>query len=165
MYVQVDLAPSHRSSRSRSPTTCSGFQVAVVGGDRLAPDSLAMVYAALVDAAAGRLEGDDAWIAVDAVRRMAQGRVGPGWDADLDGMLDYRAHQGLARRERLHDPRPRRVGVTPQVLAAQQPASFAAAARYRRSCVRSIAAASRQASVYFTWWASWCRRPQRSPAR
>jgi len=94
MYVQVDLAPTPPVVTLEEPDDVQRFHVSVVGGDRAAPDSLAMVYAALVDAAAGRLEGDDAWIAVDAVRRMAHGRVGPGWDADLDGMLGYARTKG-----------------------------------------------------------------------
>ena len=53
-----------------------------------------MVFGALVDAAAGRLEGDDAWITIDSVRRMAKGRVGDGWDADFDGMLAFARSKG-----------------------------------------------------------------------
>ena len=94
MYLQVDLAATPPVVTLEEPDDVQRFHVSVVGGDGDAPDSLAMVYAALVDAAAGRLEGDDAWIAVDAVRRMAQGRVGPAWDADLEGMLGYARTQG-----------------------------------------------------------------------
>jgi hypothetical protein len=63
--------------------------VAVVGGK-----DPGLVYGALVDAAAGRLEGGDAWVAVDAVRRLAAGRVGPGWDDELVAMLEYAATKG-----------------------------------------------------------------------
>ena len=76
------------------------------------------MFGALVDAAAGRLEGDDAYITVDAVRRMAAGRVGPTWDDDFDAMLDLRADEGLARRGRQLHQRPPRVEVTAYVGAS-----------------------------------------------
>ena len=84
MYVKVDLAPTPPVVTLEEPDDTKRFQVTVVGGD-----SVGLLFGALVDAAAGRLEGDEAWIAVDAVRRMAQGRVGPEWDAELDAMLAY----------------------------------------------------------------------------
>jgi hypothetical protein len=94
MYVQVDLAATPPAVTLEEPEDTKRFQVTVVGGD-----SVGLVFGALVDAAAGRLDGDDAqgpiaWIAVDAVRRMARGRVGPEWDAELDGMLAYAKGKG-----------------------------------------------------------------------
>ncbi len=89
MFVQVDLAPTPPVVTLEEPDDTKRFQVTVVGGD-----GVGMVFGALVDAAAGRLEGDDAWIAVDAVRRMAAGRVGPEWDADFDAMLAYARTKG-----------------------------------------------------------------------
>ena len=65
------------------------FHVTVVGGA-----DWGLVFGALVDAAAGRLEGDDAYVAVDAVRRLAAGRVGSGWNDDLASMLAYARTQG-----------------------------------------------------------------------
>lgn len=84
MYVKVDLAETPPVVTLEEPDDTKSFQVTVVGGD-----STAMLFGALVDAAAGRLEGDEAWIAVDAVRRMAKGRVPLEWDAELDAMLAY----------------------------------------------------------------------------
>lgn len=84
MYLKVDLAEEPPVVTLEEPDATESFQVTVVGGD-----SWALLFGALVDAAAGRLEGNDAWIAVDAVRRMAKGRVGPGWDGELDAMLAY----------------------------------------------------------------------------
>jgi len=84
MYVKVDLGRTPPVATLEEPDDTTSFQVTVVGGD-----SPAMLFGALVDAAAGRLEGDEAWIAVDAVRRMAKGRVAPEWDAELDAMLAY----------------------------------------------------------------------------
>ena len=38
--------------------------------------------------------GDHLMVALDAVRRMAAGRVGPGWERDLDAMVAYAAGKG-----------------------------------------------------------------------
>lgn len=38
--------------------------------------------------------GGHLMVAVDAIRRMAAGRVGPGWPDDLAAMLDYAAGKG-----------------------------------------------------------------------
>lgn len=89
MFVQVDLAVSPPAVTLEEPDDVARFHLAVVGGS-----DIATVYGALVDAAAGRLEGDDAWIAVDAVRRMADGRVGPAWDDRFAGMLEYARGKG-----------------------------------------------------------------------
>jgi hypothetical protein len=42
----------------------------------------------------GRLQGDEVWVDVEAVRRAAAGRVGARWDADFAGMLDYARAKG-----------------------------------------------------------------------
>lgn len=89
MFVQVDLSATPPVVTLEAPEDTARFHVLVSGGR-----DAALVYGALVDAAAGRLEGDDAWIAVDAVRRMAAGRVGDRWDADLDAMLEYARGKG-----------------------------------------------------------------------
>lgn len=89
MYVKVDLAPTPPVVSLEEPDDTKRFHVTVVGGD-----SMPLLFGALVDAAAGRLEGDDAWIAIDAVRRMAAGRVGPEWDRDFQAMLDYARTKG-----------------------------------------------------------------------
>ena len=89
MYVQVDLAPTPPMVSLEEPEDCKRFHLAVVNGR-----DPALVFGALVDAAAGRLDGDHAWITVDALRRMAAGRVGPGWDEDFDGMLAFANSKG-----------------------------------------------------------------------
>lgn len=89
MYVEVDLGPQPPVVTLEEPDDCTRFHLAVVGGD-----DLARVFGALVDAAAGRLEGDHAWITIDAIRRMAAGRVGDDWDARFDGMLAYARTKG-----------------------------------------------------------------------
>jgi hypothetical protein len=89
MFVQVDLGSTPPRVTLEEPENAKQFHLAVVGGS-----DAAMVYGALVDAAAGRLEGDDAWIGVDAVRRMAAGRVDESWDADFEAMLGYARSKG-----------------------------------------------------------------------
>lgn len=90
MFVLVDTTTMPPVVTLEEPDDTKAFHLAVVGGagDR------GMVYGALVDAAAGRLEDEHAWIAVDAVRRMAAGRTGPTWDADFDAMLDFASTKG-----------------------------------------------------------------------
>ncbi len=89
MFVQVDLGSMPPVVTLEAPENTKQFHLAVVGGS-----DAAMVYGALVDAAAGRLEGDDAWIGVDAVRRMAAGRVDAAWDDDFVAMLDFARSKG-----------------------------------------------------------------------
>lgn len=89
MFVQVDLRPDPPVVTLEEPDDTKRFHLCVVGGK-----DLGLVYGALVDAAAGRLDGDDAEIAVDAVRRMAAGRVSSAWDDDLDAMLDFARSKG-----------------------------------------------------------------------
>jgi hypothetical protein len=89
MFVQVDLGTMPPVVTLEEPGDTKRFHVTVKGGD-----DYAIVFGALVDAAAGRLEGDDAWITVDAVRRMARGRVEPSWDDELAAMLDFARSKG-----------------------------------------------------------------------
>lgn len=89
MYVRVDVVPERPVVTLEEPDDCTRFHLAVVGG----PD-IGRVFGALVDAAAGRLDGDHALITIDAVRRMAAGRVGDDWDARFDGMLAYARTKG-----------------------------------------------------------------------
>jgi hypothetical protein len=94
MFVQVDLAQTPPRVTLEEPDDTRQFHLAVRGGSGGDGSDVAMVYGALVDAAAGRLEGSDAWIGVDAVRRMAAGRVDAGWDDALAAMLEYARSKG-----------------------------------------------------------------------
>ena len=99
MFVQVDLAKTPPRVTLEEPADTKQFHLAVLagsgaGGSGAGGSDIGLVYGALVDAAAGRLEGEDAWIGVDAVRRMAGGRVGPDWDVSFAGMLDYARSKG-----------------------------------------------------------------------
>jgi hypothetical protein len=89
MFIQVDLGPMPPVVSLEEPDDTKEFHVRVVGGS-----DIRLLFAALVDAAAGRLEDGDAWITVDAVRRMARGRVGPGWDDDFAAMLGFARSKG-----------------------------------------------------------------------
>jgi hypothetical protein len=89
VYVKVDLAPTPPVVTLEEPEDTKKFHVAVTGGT-----DWAMVFGAMVDAAAGRLEGDDAYVSVDAVRRLAADQVSDDWDADLDKMIEYAKAKG-----------------------------------------------------------------------
>jgi len=89
VYVQIDITPARPAVSLEEPDDCTRFHLAVVGGR-----DIGRVFGALVDAAAGRLEGDHALITIDSVRRMAAGRVGDDWDARFDAMLDYARTKG-----------------------------------------------------------------------
>ena len=89
MYLKVDLGAVPPVVTLEEPEDTKRFHVAVTGGS-----DAAMVFGALVDAAAGRLEGDDAFVTVDSVRRLAAGRVDPDWDAELDAMIDFAKSKG-----------------------------------------------------------------------
>ena len=89
MFVKVDLTPAPPTVTLEEPEDTKQFHVAVVGGK-----DWGLVFGALVDAAAGRLEGEDAFITVDAVRRLADGRVPDGWNDDVDTMIEYARSKG-----------------------------------------------------------------------
>jgi hypothetical protein len=73
----------------RDPEDCTKFHVEAIG-----PHDVAALGHALVDADAGRVEGDHAFVDVGAVRRLASGRVGASWAGDFDKMLDYARSKG-----------------------------------------------------------------------
>jgi hypothetical protein len=89
VYAQIDIAPARPVVSLEEPDDCTRFHLAVVGGR-----DLGRVFGALVDAAAGRLEGDHALITIDAVRRMAAGRVADDWDARFGAMLEFARTKG-----------------------------------------------------------------------
>ena len=109
MYVQVDLAPTPPTVSLEEPDDCKRFHLAVVNGR-----DAALVFGALVDAAAGRLEGDEAqsyqaWITVDAVRRMAAGSGRRGLGRGVRRHARVRGVEGLDGPQRRVDPGARRV--------------------------------------------------------
>jgi hypothetical protein len=87
VVVDVDLQVEPPAVALVDPGDCTAFAVRVRGDG-------AGLGGALEAAGVGRTDGDEALIEVDAVRRMAAGRVGEGWDGDLAAMLDYAATKG-----------------------------------------------------------------------
>ena len=47
-------------------------------------------------------DGEHVMVAVDAVRRLADGRVGPTWPDELAKMIDYAAGKGWTDEDRTH---------------------------------------------------------------
>jgi hypothetical protein len=92
VVVDVDVAGGPGVVTLEDPEDCTAFSVRV-RGDR------AGLAAALEAAAVGRMDGDEALIEVDAVRRMAAGRVGDSWEGHLAAMLDYAATKGWVADE------------------------------------------------------------------
>ncbi len=92
MIVTVDLSRAPGEVGLEDPGDCGRFHVAARGERderRLAE--------ALTKAAVGRMEGEDALVEMGAVRRLAEGRVAPGWEQDFDRMVDYAKTKGWVR--------------------------------------------------------------------
>ncbi|HZB72222.1 MAG TPA: hypothetical protein VE395_08805 [Acidimicrobiales bacterium] len=87
MVVDVDLRAEPAVVTLESPEDCAAFSVRARGDG-------AGLGAALEAAGMGRMDGDEALVEVDAVRRLAAGRVGEGWDADFAAMLRYAEGKG-----------------------------------------------------------------------
>ena len=85
MIIDVDLSQEDGAVALREAADCGRFHVAARGGtdrDRLG--------AALERSGVGSLaDGEDCWISVDAVRRLADGQVEPSWSGEFAGMLAY----------------------------------------------------------------------------
>jgi len=87
VVVDVDLTTDPPAVALADPEDCKAFSVRL-RGDR------AGLGGALESAGVGRMDGDEALVAVDAVRRMAEGRVGTGWEGDFAAMLDFAEGKG-----------------------------------------------------------------------
>ncbi len=81
MYLRV----SPEGTSLEEPEDLKRFHVEIVAGVEDPAASLA---------GWARLEGDHAWVDVEAVRWAAAGRVGARWDADFAGMVDYAKAKG-----------------------------------------------------------------------
>lgn len=89
MIVSVDTTHRPVAVALDEPADCGRFHLAVTGDDEAAARD------ALASTRTGRLvDRDNAVVAVDAVRRMAQGRVGNGWESDFTAMLAYASGKG-----------------------------------------------------------------------
>lgn len=90
MVITVDLQQGDPAPVGlRDADDCGTFHIEVIG-----PHDDAALGHALVDADIGRVDGDDAFIDVGAVRRMASGRVGASWADDFEKMLAYARSAG-----------------------------------------------------------------------
>jgi hypothetical protein len=85
VIVRVDLGPEPPAVALEEPEDCRAFHVAATGGGDL--DRVA--------AAVGRrADGEDVYVDVDLVRRLAAGRVEPSWEQDFVAMLDFARTKG-----------------------------------------------------------------------
>lgn len=76
------------------PENFTAFHVEVVGSyDAQGLDG------ALASSHTGSFDGDRALIRVDAIRRLAEGRVGDDWQQKLDGMVGYAVSKGWWHEE------------------------------------------------------------------
>ena len=87
MVIDVDGTATPPAVALEEPGDCKAFSVRL-RGDR------AGLAGALESAGVGRMDGDEALIEVDAVRRLAAGRVGDGWEDDFAAMLRYAEGKG-----------------------------------------------------------------------
>ena len=85
MVIVVDV--DGRTVSLQDPDDVKRFHVAAAGRR----DEAALA-AAIGDL--GRVDGDEVWVRVPAVRAMAAGRVSPSWEDDFAGMLEYARSKG-----------------------------------------------------------------------
>jgi hypothetical protein len=87
VVVEVDLQAEPPAVALDDPEDCTAFSVRVRGERAGLADALA-------SSGVGRMDGDEALIAVDAVRGLAAGRVGSSWERDFAAMRDYAEGKG-----------------------------------------------------------------------
>ena len=89
MVIVVDLRSTPASIALDQPEDCTRFHLAVRGGDD------GHLAAALENANTGRLaDHDTAFVAVRAVRHLADGRVPDTWKRDFAAMIDFAGTKG-----------------------------------------------------------------------
>ena len=89
MIIDIDLTGEHAAIELLDPEDCKRFHVAVRGGD------VEALGAALPAHDIGQvLPSGDTLIEVEAVRRLAAGRVSDGWEKDFAAMVDYAKTKG-----------------------------------------------------------------------
>lgn len=89
MIVCVDAGARPAAVELSDPEDCGRFHLEVLGGDEAA------VGEALATSGIGTLvDRDTAVISVEAVRRMARGRVGDDWSDRFSSMLAYARRKG-----------------------------------------------------------------------
>jgi hypothetical protein len=89
VIIDIDLSREHAAIELVQPEDCRRFHVTVRGGG---PEALGIVLPAH---GIGRLlPSGDALIEIDAVRRLADGKVTEGWEADFSAMVEYARNKG-----------------------------------------------------------------------
>jgi hypothetical protein len=89
MIITVDLSGPEGVVGLDDPADCKKFHLSARG-----EKDEARLALALTQSGAGRLDGGDALIEVDAIRRLAEGRVTPSWAEEFDQMLGYAKTKG-----------------------------------------------------------------------
>ena len=89
MIIEVDLTSGVPSVELTDAEDCKRFHLGVRGTDR---DALAAVLAG--QGLGSALPSGDVMISMAAVKRLALGRVGPGWNERFDGMVAYAETKG-----------------------------------------------------------------------
>jgi hypothetical protein len=87
MIVVVDSGAADAKVRLEAPDEFRAFRVEVVGET----DGLDEV---LRSAGVGRVEGEDALVEIDALRRLAAPAATLAWDSELTAMVDYARGKG-----------------------------------------------------------------------
>jgi hypothetical protein len=91
MFVRVDLEYDTVAVSLEEPENCKQFHVVVAGvGDD------ALVASALEGAGVGHASPNagHVYVTIDAVRSMAEPRVGESWAGDFEAMLGYASSKG-----------------------------------------------------------------------
>jgi len=89
VHVSIDLTTDPAAVALLEPDDCGRFDVVATG-----PGTAEDLDRALRQAAVGRGDGAEVLVTVEAVRRLAAGAVGDGWEADFAAMTDYAATKG-----------------------------------------------------------------------
>jgi hypothetical protein len=94
MIVVVDRNATDAQVRLDAPDEFRAFHVEVVGQT----DGLDEVLRA---EGVGRMDGDQALVEIDALRRLAGAAATAAWEQDLSAMVDYAKGKGWVREEAL----------------------------------------------------------------
>jgi hypothetical protein len=94
MYVLMTASDKAPTVSLEEPDDCSRFHVAIRD---LAKDVSART---LEDEGVGTLEAQVAWIRIEALRKLAQGRVQPDWPQRFSDMLQYAERNGWLSEDR-----------------------------------------------------------------
>jgi hypothetical protein len=106
VHLTVDVGALAPEVALTEPEDCKHFDVIVRG-----TTDGAELDRVLIATSVGRIEGSDALIGVDAVRRLASGSVGVDWEGELRRHAGLCWSTGLADRRRRVHPGPRGVAL------------------------------------------------------